>query len=134
MSGVAVVLRVLERRAALTALVPIANQVGGQVPQGSKPPAIGVTEVTASDVQGLDGLATNVLVRSRVQITIVAKDFPQQQAVLKEVRRACRSFIGGVTGFSKVTCHLDTTGPDFQSAEGLYIKTQDCRVTFTEPA
>lgn len=138
MSGTAIARGLLIAQGApLTNLVPAASIFVGVIPQNTAPPCIGITSVVATEFRTVDGnRARSALVTESVQVTVLAASLVSSRAIMKQVRRACRDFVGTVvtTGetFSGVTCSLGPKGPDFANDAGLAMQSQDLRITFNE--
>ena len=110
-----------------------ARIVVGVIPAGAALPAIGVTEVTATEHTPLAG-NQNSLVTGRAQITVAAASIKDTKAILAQARYACRNFVGTVSGVSGVKCRLLESGPDFEHEAGFAMQSQDVRVTFKDVA
>lgn len=132
MNGVAALLQVLGADAALTALVPAARIMAGILPLDTALPAISVTLVSSVDRKVISAGALRH-VRQRVQATVLASGYPEQQAVMAAMRRAAADSFPTVPGISRVTIHTESTGPDFMDRPAaLYAGSQDFRVTYSE--
>ncbi len=133
MSGVAAVLSALVADADLLALVPVARIQAGTLPVGTPLPALSVTLVSSSD-RNIVAPSASRFVRERVQVTVMASNFPAQQAIIKAVRGAAADRVAvEVSGLAGVTIHTDGRGADQMSQQaGLFIGTQDFRVTYSE--
>lgn len=133
MNGVATIRQLLVGHANLTALVPATRIAAGPLPQGTALPAISIALISSTD-RNIPNQGTTRHVSERVQVTILAANYPSQRAVLAQVKAAAASKFPTVSGISNVTVHTDGRGPDFMD-EGatIYMGTQDFRVTFTEP-
>ena len=105
--------------------------VVGIIPAGAALPAIGVTEVVATEHVPLAG-GISALVMSRTQITVAASSVKQAKDILAQVRYACRNFVGPVSTLGLVKCQLLETGPDFEHEAGFAMQSQDVRVTFRD--
>lgn len=139
MDAVAIVRKLLLARPQLVALLPGDAQkrvTAGVLPEGVTLPAIGLTEVTATDRHTLAGApGSTVKVTSIVQITVIAAKTPLMKAILAEARYACRNFVGALAGVSgPVTSHLATRGPDWDHEAGFCGQSQDVEVTFDDVA
>lgn len=117
----------------LAALGPNASAriVVGIIPPGAALPAIGVTEVVATEHVPLSG-GSSALVRSRTQITVAASSTKQAKDLLAQARYACRNFVGPLPNVGMVKCQLLETGPDFEHEAGFAMQSQDVRVTFKD--
>lgn len=132
MNGVAALRQLLAAHAGLTALVPATRIGAGYLPQGTTLPAVSITSVSSTD-RNLPNQGANRHVSERVQVTVLAANYPSQKAVMAQVKKAAASKFPTVSGISAVTVHTDGQGPDFMDdAASIYMGTQDFRVTFTE--
>jgi hypothetical protein len=129
-----VIRALLVAHAPLTALVPAERIMAGTLPEGVVLPAIGLTEVSVVPVSALDAQAEFSLVTSRVQVTIMAKDYPGTKPVLEATRKACNFARGQIAGTDVASVLRDTVGPDFSDdAAGIHFKTLDFKITYHEP-
>lgn len=108
-----------------------ARIVVGVIPATAALPAIGVTEVVATEHLPLAGNLI-ALVSGRAQITVAASSIKETKALLAQAQYACRNFVGTVSGVSGVKCRLLETGPDFEHEAGFAMQSQDVRVTFRD--
>lgn len=132
MNGTAAVRQLLVAYAPLTALVPATRIVTGANAQGTTLPAIAITEVSGVD-RNIPNPGANRHVRERVQITVMAANYPAVVAILKQARRAAADQMPTVAGISNVVVHTDGQGPYFtDEAAAIHMKTQDFRVTYNE--
>jgi len=132
MNGVVVLRQLLAGHAGLTALVPATSIGAGYLPQGTALPAVSITSVSSTD-RNLPSQGATRHVSERVQVTVLAADYPSQKAVMAQVKKAAASKFPAVSGISAVTVHTDGQGPDFMDdAASIYMGTQDFRVTYTE--
>lgn len=132
MNGVAVIRQLLVAHSGLTALVPASRIAAGYLPQGTTLPAISVTAISSVD-RNLPNPGTVRHVSDRVQVTVLAANYPSQKAIMAQVKKAGANKYPTVTGLSAVTVHTSGQGPDFMDdAASIYMGTQDFRVTFSE--
>ncbi len=137
MDSIVIVRKLLLGRPQLIVLLPgdAQKQVrAGVLPEGVALPAIGITEVTASDRHTLAGVPGSVVkVTAIAQITVVAKTTRELKAILAEARYACRNYVGSLAGVSgPVTAHLALRGPDWDHEAGFCGQSQDVEVTFDD--
>lgn len=109
----------------------LARIVVGVIPSGATLPAIGVTEVVATEHVPLTGNKT-ALVTCRAQITVAAASIKEVKVILAQARFACRNFVGQVSGLPGVKCRLLEAGPDFEHEAGFAMQSQDVSVTFRD--
>ena len=103
----------------------------GIIPSGVSLPAIGITEVSATEHVPLTG-SSRALVTSRIQVSVAAASVKEAKDILAQVKYACRNFIGPAAGVSRVKAQLLDTGPDFEHEAGFAMQSQDVRVTFMD--
>jgi len=118
--------------AAVLARVQVDSIAAGDVEADASLPAIGVTEVGLVPIGAIDAQSAYSLVTSRVQVTVAAKEYPEVQAVLGLVRRACNFQRGKIAGVDVVSVLRDTVGPDLEDAAGNPVKSIDFKVTYHE--
>ena len=69
----------------------------------------------------------------RVQVTVLARAYPEAKAIIAAVRAAAADRMPAIEGLSDVTVQTDSAGPDFLDEEtGIHMQTQDFRVSFNE--
>lgn len=132
MDGVAAVRTALVASGTLTALVPATRIAAGPLPQNTALPAIALQSISKVDRNILNP-GTYRHVRQRVQVTVLAANYPSQQQVLRAVRGAAADTFPTVSGLTRVTIHTDSAGPDGMNEEASqYIGSQDFIVTYSE--
>lgn len=133
MDGVAAVRSVLLADAAMMGLVPAASLVAGMLPLGFALNAVSIQSVSKVD-RNIPAPGAARHVRERVQVTVHARNYPQQKELLRAVRHAAADRINPVVvGISAVTIHTDSAGADFVSEDAaIWMGTQDFLVTYTE--
>ena len=88
----------------------------------------------------ISGIDRNILkpgsrrqVTERVQVSVLAATYPAAKALMRAARAATADQMPTVTGIENVVVHTDAAGPDFTDPEtGIFIQTQDLRVSFLE--
>lgn len=128
-------------RSLLTAASGVTTLVADRVypsplPAGTALPACVVEHVDTIELTTVDANSAYGLVRSRIQVSVLAKDYPTQKALLDEVRKACNYQRGVVAGVRVVLVQRDTVGPDGYSADDdrtVYSQSIDFQVTHQEP-
>ncbi len=132
MNGVIAVRSVLVADTGVTALVPIARIAAGMLPQGTDLPAISLMSVSSVD-RNVPAPGAKRRVTERVQVTVLARAYPEVKAILAAVRNAAADQMPAIDGLTDVTVHTDSAGPDFLDEEtGIHMQTQDFRVSFNE--
>jgi len=133
MDGVAAVRAAAVAAAELTALVPADRIFAGPAPIGTALPFVMLERVSAND-RNLPSPGARRFVRERVQATAVARDYPQQKAVLRAVKRGVADRLDlTVAGITGVTIHTASAGPDFYDADYAgWRGSQDFMVKYSE--
>jgi hypothetical protein len=132
MDGVAAVKQVLHADGTLTGLVPTARIIAGALPQGVTLPAIALESIAKVDRNILHP-GSDRHVNERVQVTVLAKNYPSQKAIMRAVRHAAADTFPTVSGLANVTIHTDGAGPDLITDDAsIRIGTQDFRVDYVE--
>lgn len=132
MNGVITVRSLLVGDARLTSLVPVARIAAGMLPQGTDLPAISLMSVSSVD-RNVPAPGAKRRVTERVQVTVLARTYPEVKAIIANVRQAAADQMPNIDGLFDVTVHTDSAGPDFLDEEtGIHMQTQDFRVSFNE--
>jgi len=132
MSAAAIMRALLVGHAPVTALVPVARIVAGNVPDGSLP-AIGITEISGVE-QDTVARASRTLVTARVQVTIYAASYPQQKAILKAAKLGAGVFTGQIAGYAVRSVLRDMIGPDLGDPKiPTFEQSRDFKIAFIEP-
>ncbi len=132
MNGVIAVRSLLVADARVTALVSVARIAAGMLPQGTDLPAISLMSVSSVD-RNIPAPGPKRRVTERVQVTVLARTYPETRAILAAVRKAAGDQMPVIDGLTDVTVHTDSAGPDFLDEEtGIHMQTQDFRVSFNE--
>ena len=136
MSGVAIILAKLKAHAPLAAVVPTARMEAGDLPLKTILPAISVVQVSSTERWTVDMAASPVLTQDRVQVTVLAKTYPQLRQALRLVRQACPQTRGvlqvsDTVSFTVDSILPDVEGPDFFDADVAFAGgTRDFLVTW----
>ncbi len=132
MNGVIAVRSLLVGDTGVTALVPAVRIVAGTLPQGAGMPAISLMSVSRVD-RNIPAPGVTRRVIERVQVTVLARSYPESRAIITAVRRAAADKMPAIGGLTDVTVHTDSAGPDFLDVEtGIHMQSQDFRVSFNE--
>lgn len=131
--SVKVIRALLLANAPVLALVPAVRIMAGTVPEGTVLPAIGITEVSGVPVSAIDAQAEFALVASRVQVTLMTKDYPSIKPLMDAVRKACNFARGTIAGVDVASVVRDTVGPDLSDdVAKIYFQSVDFKVTYHE--
>lgn len=132
MNGVIAVRSLLVADTGVTSLVPVARIAAGMLAQGTDLPAISLISVSSVD-RNVPAPGPNRRVTERVQVTVLARTYPETKAILAAARKAAADRMPAIDGLTDVTVHTDSAGPDFLDEEtGIHMQTQDFRVSFNE--
>lgn len=134
MSAVKVMRALLHAYPAVVALVPLERVVAGTVPQESELPAIGIKEIGRNEFATVARTEKRVLVRSRVQVTVYAKSYPEQKAVLRAANLGPGVHTGVVAGVTVRSVVRGEVGPDLSEEDaGIFEQSRDFMVSYIEP-
>ena len=132
MNGVIAVRSLLVADIGVASLVPVARIAAGMLPQGTDLPAISLMSVSSVD-RNVPAPGAKRRVTERVQVTVLARTYPEVKAIIAAVRQAAADQMPTIDGLTDVTVHTDSAGPDFLDEEtGIHMQTQDFRVSFNE--
>jgi hypothetical protein len=133
MDGVAVVRSVLVADTALVELVPASRVIAGPLPLNVTLPALSLLSISKVD-RNLPAPGATRFVRERVQVTVQARNYPEQKSILRAVRHAAADRLNVVAnGLEAVTIHTESAGPDFMSEDAsIWLGSQDFIVTYLE--
>lgn len=132
MNGVIAVRSLLVADTGVTSLVPVARIAAGMLAQGTDLPAISLMSVSSVD-RNVPAPGAKRRVTERVQVTVLARTYPEVKAIIAAVRQAAADQMPAIDGLFDVTVHTDSAGPDFLDEEtGIHMQTQDFRVSFNE--
>ncbi|PIG29404.1 hypothetical protein CLU93_3712 [Janthinobacterium sp. 35] len=134
MSAVKVMRALLQANSAVVALVPLERVDAGTVPQESELPAIGIREIGRNEFATVARAEKRVLVRSRVQVTVYAKSYPEQKAVLLAAKLGPGVHTGVVAGVTVRSVVRGEVGPDLSEEDaGIFEQSRDFIVSYIEP-
>lgn len=136
MSGAAIITALLLADAVLLDLLlgePDRLHVG-VVPQNAPLPAVAIGQISGNPRNTLSSHEASVRRRERIQVTVLAKSYVEQRALIQTVRRACQYQRGTLAGMSQASVLPDLEGPDLRLDDpGIYMQTHDFTVSFNEP-
>lgn len=127
MSAEKVIYNLLTTNNALKAVVPASKVYASIIPLGTVLPAIAYMLVSNVENTSI-GLTTQRL-RSRVQVTIAAKTYPQVKQIVDLVVTACNHKKGTFNGVQVDSVIKDVVGADFRDDDvGIFYSTVDFRI------
>lgn len=126
MSGVAVICHLLANAAAVTARVPADRVFHGDAPLRAALPALSVKQISGTPRNTLAMVEPGRLMAERVQVTVNAKTYDDQKAILALAIAACPNQRGTVNGVALESILPDQQGgDDFDQDAAIYAQTQD---------
>jgi hypothetical protein len=130
MDGVMVMRTLMLDLPALTALVGD-RIAAGVIPQNMVLPAVSITEVSRTEPDTVARAGGPVT--ARIQVTVHAKSYPQQKALLKAAKLGPGVRTGTIAGVAVRSVLADTVGPDLSDeAAGIFEQSRDYKVTYVE--
>ena len=133
MSAEKVIHTLLAAASPVTAIVA-ARIYPGELPQNTAMPALGISHISGHEHPALSAAGAFVLMQSRVEITILAKDYPTVKTLLAAVRAACNYQRGVISGVTVISVMRDTVGPDLRDSDlTIFSQTIDFMVTWQDP-
>lgn len=131
MSGVAILRALLTANANVAAITP--RVVAGILPQGTALPALGVSEVSSNEERTTARNLPVKMIRERVQVTALAKDYPTMKKLIKAAALGRGVHTGMVIGYRVCGILPEGVGPEIPPADdGIYEQSRDFMVTFIE--
>ncbi len=102
------------------------------LPQGTQFPALTVEHISTVDL-GAIGEGSSGLMRTRIEVNVLAKDYATLKELLAEVRKACKNKHGSIAGVEVSAVEIDSIGPDNRDDDiGIYRQSIDFLVTYRE--
>lgn len=132
MDGVAIIRALLVANGDVVAVSPAARIVAGTLPLGTVLPALSITRVSQNEMRMVKR-GTKQHVTERVQVTVLAGNYPTLRDLLRKIRKIPQGVIGNQSGLTDVTVHVDGAGPDMMDTEAnIHMGSQDFLVGYTE--
>lgn len=132
MSGTKIIGDLLRANAAVLAEVPADRIKGGQLPDAITPPALLVREISGVEMVHLQRVGS-VRMTERIEVTVRAGSYREQQTIIRLVRNACAGVTGTRSGFDGVYVENAGKGPDLIGPGNTFEQSQDFKVGFNEP-
>lgn len=115
----------LSSSVALTALVGT-KIYPGRIPQNTIMPAISYELVSSVEIAPINAQAGGVLLRSRVQVTVLARTYAEVKTIQEAVRSTLLFKSGLIAGVQVIGITRELIGPDDRDDElGLYMQGVD---------
>ena len=135
MSGVAVIRYLLANAAAVTAVIPAAKIMAGDLPLNTVMPAIAVTQISGMPYNTIKVNDSPKMHTDRVQVSVLMKGpqgspsgsgYPGVKAMMPLVLAACPNQRGTINNIVVDSIVPDILGPDlFDDATSLYSQSRD---------
>lgn len=117
-----VVYTLLSSTAAVTALIGT-KIYPGRIPQNTVMPAVSYELVSGVEIAPINAQAGGVLLRSRVQVTVLARTYAEVKAIQEAIRGALLFKSGLIAGVRVIGITRELIGPDERDDElGLYMQ------------
>ena len=134
MSAEKIIHTLLTNASAVTAVIGAGNIWPGELPQGTPLPALGVSHISTTELPTLDASALFGLLESRIEVTVLAKDYATVKSLLTLVRKACNYQRGSIAGLAVASIRRDLVGADARDSDlQVFSQTLDFIVTWQDP-
>lgn len=131
MAGIAIARYILANDAAVTALVPSARILVGDVPVSTQIPAIAVRHVSGIERNTVSMSEASRFRTDRVQVTVYARTYASKDAILDAVRDALSPNRGTVNGLDVDSITPAGSGPDLDDPDAkIYERSRDFMVAW----
>jgi hypothetical protein len=105
----------------------------GTVPLNSPMPVIAYNHISSVSKTMVSLADADSLIVTRIQITVMAKSYPEVKNILQAVNRACDLQRGVIAGVRVSSVIGDALGPDMRDDDAtLYMQSADFKVTWTD--
>lgn len=137
MSAVAIVRALLAANPVVTALVPAERIYVGPATQFTVLPVISVTRIYGDEISTIARRQPGKTMRTRVQVTVLAKDpggYAASEKILKAAALGAGVHTGMVLSYHVKSILQQGEGPDLPVGDDkIHEKSRDFMVTFSEP-
>jgi hypothetical protein len=133
MTGVHIVGEMLRASVPLITTVPLGSIKAGVLPDSVVLPALLIRSVSRNERLRL---RRGAIVRfdERVAVTVRARSYRDQEAIMKLVLSICAGWTGDMPPAERISILSGGTGPDVVGPANTFEQTQDFRVSFDAPA
>lgn len=128
-TGVDIVGALLRDDPALSLIVPNERIKAGALPDDAALPALLLRCVSSVELQPLRRGGTTRTI-DRVAVTVRAKSYRDQRAVIALVKARCAGRTGDIGGGRRVAILTSGTGPDLRGPADTFEQAQDLRVSY----
>jgi len=137
MSAVAIVRALLATNPVVTSLVPADRIYVGPATQFTVLPVISVTRIYGDEISTIARRQPGKTMRTRVQVTVLAKDpggYAASEKILKAAALGAGVHTGQVLSYHVKSILQQGEGPDLPVGDDkIHEKSRDFMVTFSEP-
>lgn len=119
--GVSVIRYLLANNSPLIAVVPATRIRAGDLPLNTVLPAISVKQISGTERENIRR-GSNVTVTDRIQITVLATTYVQQQQILKLAKTAADATYSTINTVMVDSITFQSTGPDFQDDDPVIFE------------
>lgn len=134
MSAAPVIYTLLTEATGVLAIVPVARVYPVRYPEGGELPGLVVTRISSVQQSFLDAANGLRVSRDRVQVTALARNYPELSALVLAVDKACTYQRGVIAGITVYTITREMVGPDYLADErGTHARNADFLVTYEDP-
>ena len=122
----------------ITGAAPVTALIGSRIypsrlPQNTAMPAIAYQLISGVELDPIDAQAGYQIMRSRVQVTAMGKNYSDVKNILEAVRIACNYKSGLIGGYQVLSITRDSIGPDLRDDDlSIYIQSIDFMVMHYE--
>lgn len=133
MSAVVIMRELLIARSQVATKVPAARVFIGATPQGVLLPAVAVSDVGGNEIRTIARNGPTSTVRNRVQVTVYARTYEDQERLLLACKLGAGVHTGTVRGYKVKAVEPMGTNPAIPPGDDkIYERSRDFMVTFTE--
>lgn len=120
-------------QALLGGALPVTRIYASRIPQNTVMPVLVYQSISGNEMTPIDASAGFQLMRSRVQVTAMGKNYADVKNVIEAARLACIYKSGVIAGVTVQAVVRDSMGPDLRDDDlNLYIQSIDFIVTHYE--
>ena len=124
--------------ALLVAAAPVTALVGtniwpGELPQGTPMPALGISHISSTEHPTISAPSAYTLVQTRIEITVLSRDYVTLKSLVGKVRAACNYQRGVIATYTVISVMQELIGPDMRDSDlTLFSQTIDFMVTWQQ--
>ena len=105
----------------------------GELPQNTAMPALGVSHISTTERPTISAVSAFTLVQTRIEVTVLSKDYVTLKDLIKKVRAACNYQRGVIATYTVISVMQELIGPDMRDSDlTLFSQTIDFMVTWQQ--